>query len=93
MDGQGRDHDHVGVGQDLGGLVGLERHRPHGRGERVAAMPQPPRLVELEPAAILLGVDHEHPARADHQVIEVGLAPRDGQVVQDRPPVPLQRAE
>jgi hypothetical protein len=30
------------------------------------------------------------PARADHQVIDVGLASRYGQVVQDRPPLPLQ---
>jgi hypothetical protein len=56
-------------------------------------MPEPPGWVELEPAAILLGVDHEHPTGADHQVIEVGLAARDGQVVQDRPPVPRQWVE
>jgi hypothetical protein len=56
-------------------------------------MPQPPRPIELETAPILLGVNHEHPTRPDHQVIEVGPAARQGQVVQDRPPVPLQRAE
>jgi hypothetical protein len=56
-------------------------------------MPQPPRPIELEAAAIVLGVDHEHPARADHQVIEVGATARDGQVVQDRPAVSLQRVE
>ena len=43
MDGHDRHHHHVGVDQDLGGLVGLERHRAQGRGERIAAMPQPPR--------------------------------------------------
>jgi hypothetical protein len=55
----------------LGGLVGLPRHRPHCRGERVAAVPWPPGPVELEPAPVLLGVDHEHPTGADHQVVEV----------------------
>jgi hypothetical protein len=93
MDGQDRDHHHVGVGQDQGGLVGLERHRPQHGGQWGAAMPEPPRLVELEATAILLGVDHESPARADHQVIEVGRAAGDGQVVQDRPPLPLQRSQ
>jgi hypothetical protein len=39
-------HYYTRVGQDLGGLVGLKRHRLHGRGERVAAMPQPPGRVE-----------------------------------------------
>jgi hypothetical protein len=56
-------------------------------------MPQPTRWVELEAAAILLGVDDEHAARADHQVGEVGRAAGDGQVVQDRPSLPLQGAE
>jgi hypothetical protein len=32
-------------------------------------MPQPPRRVEPEAARVLLGVVHEHPAGADHQVI------------------------
>jgi hypothetical protein len=81
------------VGQDHGGLVGLERHRSQGRGERVAAMPQPPGRVELEATAILLGVDHEHPTGPDHQMVDIGLATRDGQVVQHRPPVPLQRSQ
>jgi hypothetical protein len=62
-----------------------------GKGE--AAVPQPPGRVEHEAAAILLGVDHEHPTRPNHQMIEVGLATRDGQVMQDRPPVPLQRSQ
>ena len=31
-------------------------------------MPEPPGWVELNAAAILLGVDDEHPAGADHQV-------------------------
>jgi Transposase DDE domain len=35
-------------------------------------MPEPPRRVELEAAPVLLGVDHEHPAGADDQVVEVG---------------------
>jgi hypothetical protein len=56
-------------------------------------VPQPPRRVELEAASVLLGVDHEHPTGADHQVVEVGRAAGDGQVVQDRPPVPLQVVE
>jgi hypothetical protein len=53
-------------------------------------MPQPPRRVELQPATILLGVDHEHPTEAEGQVIKVGAAARDGQVMQDHPPVSLQ---
>jgi hypothetical protein len=56
-------------------------------------MPQPPRRVELEAASILLGVDHEHPTGADHQVVKVGPAARDSQVVQDSPAVPLQRSQ
>ena len=56
-------------------------------------MPQPPRRVELEAASILLGIDDEHPAGADHQVVEVGPAAGDGQVVQDRPPLPLQPSQ
>ena len=70
-----------GVGQDQGGLISLERHRLQRSGEGVAAMPQPPRRVELEAAPILLGVDHEHPTGPDHQVVEVGPAARNGQVV------------
>jgi hypothetical protein len=54
-------------------------------------MPQPPDRVELEAASILLGVDYEHSAGADGQVVDVGPAAGEGQVVQDRPPVPLQR--
>jgi hypothetical protein len=93
VDGRDWYYGHARVGQDPGGLVGLERHRGQGGGERVAAMPQPPGRVELEPAPILLGVDHEYPTRTDDQVVEVGAATGEGQVVQDRPPVPLQRAE
>jgi hypothetical protein len=42
VDGQDRHHRHARVGQDHGGLVGLERDGLQGRGEGVAAMPQPP---------------------------------------------------
>ena len=84
---------HARVGQDLGGLVGLERHRAQSGGEGVAAMPQPPEPVQLEAAPILLGVDHEYPTGPDHQVIDVGAAARAGQVMQDRPSLPLQRVE
>jgi hypothetical protein len=93
MDRHHRHHHHVGVGQDLGGLVGLERHSAQCGGEGIAAMPEPPGPVELKAAPILLGVDHEHPTRPDHQMIDVGPATRDGQVVQDRPTVPLQLIE
>jgi hypothetical protein len=40
--GHNRHHHHARVGQDLGGLVSLERRRVQGRGQWVAAMPQPP---------------------------------------------------
>jgi hypothetical protein len=93
MDRHDRRHHHVGVSQDQGGLVSLERHRLRGRRERVAAVPEPPGRIQLEAAPVLLGVDYEHPTRADHQVVEVGPAPGDGQVMQNRPPVPLQWAE
>ena len=66
MDGHDRPHDYARVGQDLGSLIGLERHRPKCRTRRVAAVPRPPGRVELEAAAVLLGVDHEHPTRTDH---------------------------
>jgi hypothetical protein len=61
-------HHHVGIGQDLGSLIRLGRHRMQCGGEGMAAMPQPPDRVELQPTAVLLGVDHEHPTGADHQV-------------------------
>jgi hypothetical protein len=67
VDGHDRHHHHVGVGQDQGGPVGLEGHFLQGRGEGVAAMPQPPGGVQLEAAPIVLGVDHEHPTGADHK--------------------------
>jgi hypothetical protein len=51
----------LGVGQDPGGSVGLEGHRAQGGGEWAAAMPQPPAGVEPKSAAVLLGLDHEHP--------------------------------
>jgi hypothetical protein len=56
-------------------------------------MPQPPGRVEVEATSILLGADHEHPTGAEHQVINVGPAPVDGQVVQYDPSVPFQRVE
>jgi hypothetical protein len=56
-------------------------------------MAELPGWVELEAAAIVLGVDDEYAARADHQVVEVGSAAGDGQVVQDHPSLPLQGAE
>jgi hypothetical protein len=43
-------------------------------------MPQPPGGVELEATAILFGVDHEDPAGADGQVVDIGPATWDGQV-------------
>ena len=81
-----------GSGRTWATLVGLERHCMQDRGEWVAAMLQPSGGVELEAAPVLLGVDHEHPTRADHQVVG-GPAAWEGQVVQDRPAVPLQLAE
>jgi hypothetical protein len=69
MDGHDRHHGHARVGQDLSGLVRLPGRRPQGGSKGIAAMPQPPGRAEVEAAAILLGVDHEHPTGADHQVI------------------------
>jgi hypothetical protein len=43
MDSHHWHHYYVGVSQDLGDLVGLERHRAQYGGEGVAAMPEPPR--------------------------------------------------
>ena len=68
MNGYDRHHHHVGVDQDLGGLVRLVVNRAQRGGERIAAMPHAPRPIELEATAILLGVDHEHPTGADDQV-------------------------
>jgi len=39
VDGYDRRHGHPRVGQDLGGLVGLEPHGTKGGGEGMAAMP------------------------------------------------------
>ena len=47
-------------------------------GEGETAMPQSPGRVELEAAAILFGVDHEDPAGADGQVVDIGPATWDG---------------
>ena len=63
-----RDHRQARVGQDQGGLVGPERHRPQRGGEGVAAVPEPPGRIQLEAASILSGVDYEHPTGPDHQV-------------------------
>jgi hypothetical protein len=38
MDSHDRHHRHTRVGQNPGGLIGLERHRPQDRGEGVAAI-------------------------------------------------------
>jgi hypothetical protein len=54
VDGNDRHHCHARVGQDLSGLVGLERYCMQGRGEGVAVMPQPPGWVELEAARYCL---------------------------------------
>jgi hypothetical protein len=86
-------HHHRRVGQNLGGSVSLERHSSQCGGKGMAAMPQPPACVELEAAPVLFGVDHEHPTGADHKVINIGCRAWDGQVVQDGPPVPLQRSK
>jgi hypothetical protein len=66
----GHDADHLDVGdaEDLISLVGLPPHLPKARNEQVAAMPQQPMGVEPQPPPILLGVDHQHPARPDQQV-------------------------
>jgi len=93
MDDQNRYHGHAWVGQDPGGPVGFERHRAQGGGKGVAAMPQPPGRVELQVAAIVFGIDHEYPTGADHQVIDIGPATRNGQVMQDSPPLSLKRPE
>jgi hypothetical protein len=63
VDGHDRPDRQAWVGQDHGGLVSLERHHLQGRGERIAAMAQPPGRVESEAAPVLLGVDHEHSTR------------------------------
>ena len=68
MDGHDWQHHHLVVGQDPGGLVGLELHGAQGGGKRVPAMSQSLGWVELEAAPILLGVDHEHPTGADYEV-------------------------
>jgi hypothetical protein len=84
MEGHDGHHGHVRVGQGLGGWSASHDAAPSvGRG--IAAMPQLPNGVELQPAPTLLGVDHEHSTGADHQVIKVGCRAGDGQVVQDRP--------
>jgi hypothetical protein len=51
-------------------------------------MPQPPRPIELEATAIVLGVDHEHPTGPDHQVVDIRPAARDGEVAGATEPWP-----
>ena len=88
----GRDLD-VGDAEDLVGLVGRPPDRAQGRDKQVAAVPEHPVGVEQQPAPVLLGVDDQHPAGTDDQVIDVGWRAGDGQVVQDRPAVALQGSE
>jgi hypothetical protein len=90
----GHDGDDLDVGhaENLIGLVGRPPQLAQGGDEEVAAVPQQPIGVQPEPPAVLLGVDHDHPAGADDQVVDVGLGAGDGQVVQDRPAAPLQGA-
>ena len=74
--GQPRLELRLRLGQaDLGSPVGLERNRAQGGGERIAAVPEPPGWVEPQATSVLLGVDHEHPTSADHQVVEVARLP------------------
>jgi hypothetical protein len=56
-------------------------------------MPQQPILIQAQPPSVLLAVDHHHAAGPDQQMIDVGRRAGDGQVVQDRPAVPLQAAK
>src|SRR5918994_2726756 len=83
VDAHVRHHRYARVGQDHGGLVGLERDGLESGGEGEAAEPQPPGRIELKAAAILLGVDHEHPTGPDRQMVDIRLAPWDGQVMED----------
>jgi hypothetical protein len=82
VDGDDGHHGYARVGQDL---VGLPGRRPQVGGKGIAAMPQSPCRVYRKAASILFGVDGEHPTGPDHQMIEVGAAAGDGQVMQDRP--------
>src|SRR6266542_4556179 len=56
-------------------------------------MPQGAVWGQLQPPAVLLGINHEHPAWTDHQMIEVGLGAGDAKVVQDHPAVTLQAGQ
>jgi hypothetical protein len=68
LDSHDWDDGRAWVRQDLGGLVGLKRHRAQCGSERIAALPQSPGWVELEPSSVLLGVDDQDAAGADDQV-------------------------
>ena len=86
VDSHNRYDHHARVGQDLSGPIGLELYGAQGRSEGVAALPQPPRPVELQSSSRLRGVNHERPTGAEHQVVGVGPAGGGGQVMQDHPP-------
>jgi hypothetical protein len=68
VDSHNRHHRHARIGQDLGDPVSLERQRAQGGGEGIAAVPQHPVAVQMEPAPILLAVDDQDAAGADGQV-------------------------
>jgi hypothetical protein len=57
----------VGDAQDLVGLVRLPANLAQGGDEQLAAVPQQPVGVQPQPPAVLLAVDHHHPAGADHR--------------------------
>jgi hypothetical protein len=62
-------------------------------GQRVVAIPEHPVATELEGAAVVLGVDDEHPGRADGQVIDVRVAVGHLKVMQHHIAVAFQAAQ
>jgi hypothetical protein len=78
--------------EDLGDLGSLPPQGVQGAVQRPLAMPKPPGgVVQVPPVA--LGVDYEHPCGADHEVVDVGGGPGDGEVVENLVAVPLQWGE
>jgi hypothetical protein len=73
--------------------LGANAHGGQGAVQAVVVVPDQSIGALVDLSGPLLGVDHEHPAGADDQVIHVGRGAGHGQVVQNLVAVPVQAVQ
>jgi hypothetical protein len=73
--------------------LGLPANGGQGPVQAVVVVPDQPVGALVDLSGPLLGVDHEHPAGANDQVIEVGGRVRHGQVMEDHIAVAAQAVQ